>query len=142
MERKFRTALLKPKRIKVLFNWGVKPSEVIVLKNVITERKGNEKIHANLKCWFAGPFREKLDVDALSERIQRTLINEKSPFWICGVIDAIIILEGSKRVIDEVLDFRKKYNYDIAYFDKILDRSLDPWLAKFGVKRREITTDV
>jgi hypothetical protein len=133
MERKFRSVQFKPKRIKVLYNWDVEQDQVVALNHVVTERKGDEKILASLKCWFAGPFTEKLD--ELSERVQRTLITEESLFWICGVIDATIMLEGSKQVIDEVLDFRQKYYQDVAYFDEAISRCLDPWLAKFGVKR-------
>jgi len=135
MERKFRTVQLKPKRIKVLYNWDVKEGQVIVMNHVVTERKRDETILANLKCWFAGPFAQKLDTDEFSECVQRTLINEESQFWICGVIDATILLESSKPAIDEVLGFREKYGHDIDYFDKAIRSHLDVWLAKFGVLR-------
>lgn len=135
MERKFWTIQLKPKRIKVLYNWNVEEGHVIVLNHVVTEREGDKAILANLKCWFAGPFAQKLDTNEFSERVQRTLINEESRFWICGVIDATVLLEGSKPVIDEVLGFREKYGHDIDYFNEAIRSQLDIWLARFGVKR-------
>lgn len=135
MERKFRTIKLKPKRIKVLYNWDVEKGKVVVMNHVVTERKGDKKIFGNLKCWFAGPLMEKLDVDEFSETVQRTLIEDENFFWICGVIDATILLEGSKEVVDEVLGFREKYGHDIEYFDEAIRSRLDVWLARFGVKR-------
>jgi len=135
MERKFHKVRYEPKRIKLLFNHAVpnSPGDIVSMKDKSSLKRINEStLVESSTFWIAGPVFEKVNRDRLSEKIQMSLIEDKSDFYICGSIDLTVHYEAEKEVLDEVIDYLVQHNQNIGYFEELGNRYVVNLMQKLG----------
>jgi len=135
MKREFKRVVYRPKRIKLLFNYDVpnQSGDIVSMKDKSSlTRKDDNVLIEESKFWIAGPVSSEIDRDSLSRKIQNDLLNDESDFYICGSVDLTVHYEAEKEVLNEVVEYMKRHDANIGYFEETGNKLVNDLMVKLG----------